>query len=186
MRAHVFFCVAVVCVFLLLGGCGNEQTTTSSGAPGPAPGPGGGGGPQTTQSAFLYCAENSHSTIFAARIDPNTGAVTLVNSAMMGTPGSTATIRVAAHPNGQCVYASDTAFSSAGSMQGTPGIGEFRVDRSTGAISPLPGSPLLTAQRGDELPGLDHRGRAGGHQPGWPLSFPAPSRDDRGGRGRCH
>ncbi len=174
MQFRVFSLAAAACLLIALAGCGSSSprptpTSTMTGSPNPAPNPTSPSpmppsspaptpsptpgsptpSPSPAHSAFLYCAQNSGNTIFSARIDANTGSVTPVNSASTGTPGSTATIRVVAHPSGQYVYASDTQFFSAGQSLGTPGIGEFRVDRSTGAISPLAGSPILTSQRGD-------------------------------------
>lgn len=140
------------------GNSGSSSPSTSSGNSGGSAsnggssgGSGGSSGGAGAASHLLFCGQDSGSNLYSARIDPNSGTVTLVNSAPVGTPGETATVRIAVTPNGQFVYDSVAALHGGGQALGTSGIGEFSVGRDSGNLSPLQGSPVLTKLGGDFL-----------------------------------
>src|SRR5262249_34670971 len=58
----------------------------------------------------------------------------------LGTPS---VIQIVADTRGRFVYVLNVEASAFGMLIGSPGIGGFKIDRQSGALSPLPGSPIL-------------------------------------------
>ncbi len=153
MRKTITRCAAAllaIAAALLLPSCGTIQnamtsstTTSSSASSAPssrAPAP---ASEQPVQSQFLYGGQDASDLVDSARIDPASGAVTPGPSISDNTTGYI--ISVATDPKGRFFYTSDTSTSSAGNS----GIGMFAINRQTGKLNPVVGSPILTREAGD-------------------------------------
>jgi 6-phosphogluconolactonase (cycloisomerase 2 family) len=92
---------------------------------------------------FVYTANGTSDTISGFQIDPTSGALTAVTGSPF--PGGSFPNIVAVHPSGKFVYASNISHPSAlpgGGTTGIVGIAGFSIDPSSGAITPIPGSPF--------------------------------------------
>jgi 6-phosphogluconolactonase (cycloisomerase 2 family) len=85
-------------------------------------------------------------------------------SAVPGSPfdeglGTPSIIQVTADPKGRFVYVLNVSASAAGQTIGNPGIGGFAVNRSTGVLTRVPGSPIVFGANNDNLMAVDGTGR---------------------------
>jgi 6-phosphogluconolactonase (cycloisomerase 2 family) len=132
-----------------------SPTPTPTPAPTPAltPAP-------TAASRFIFGTPGFESGSIQAGVINSNGSV----SAVAGSPfdeglGTPSIIQVTADPKGRFVYVLNVNSSAAGQMIGNPGIGEFAVNRATGALSRVPGSPIVFPANNDNLMAVDGTGR---------------------------
>src|SRR6267378_5098390 len=108
----------------------------------------------TPNGRFLYAGSNASSNISIFSIAPSTGALTLIGSPVptgpAGVAGTPAGIKVS--PNGRFLAVAlpfDPAFFSGGA------VAMFAIDGSTGALTPVTGSPFATRAGGDFATDVD-------------------------------
>jgi 6-phosphogluconolactonase (cycloisomerase 2 family) len=150
MRPKLLF--ATLCtstILLFFTGCGGVGVSGTSQpiAPTPTPAP---GAPTPTPapvaSTFIYGIEAFESDIGYAggHINSATGQVTSV-----GTPfndsglGQNIVIQLISDPQGRFLYSLNLGASSFGIMFGQPGIAELQINRPSGTLTRVPGSPLV-------------------------------------------
>jgi 6-phosphogluconolactonase (cycloisomerase 2 family) len=91
---------------------------------------------------FAYAADGSR--IYAYTIDAATGAVKAVEGGGAAVRAGTDTDGVTIDPTGRFAYVSDPGFHT-GSHDTTPMLFAYRIDPSTGGLTPLRGSPFAVA-----------------------------------------
>ena len=127
------------------GGSGGGSGGSGGGTSGSGGGSGGGGGSTpSSASRFIYGTPGFEAGAVAAGAINNNGQV----SAIAGSPfdeglGSASVIQVTADPKGRFVYLLNVSAMGAGEQIGQAGIGEFSIDRKTGALTRIPGSPIV-------------------------------------------
>lgn len=151
---------------LLSTGCGGNSTMSASNpgatvptptpTPTPTPAPGLGVGSAPAQATFLYGTYGA--TVLGARVTPNGQVIdvpmpTDANSGdtgfMTGTGGNVDSIAI--DPKGRFVYTLDVQTSSFGIPIGNNGIGAFTIDRATGELARVAGSPYPINYRGGSV-----------------------------------
>jgi len=138
------------------GGTTPSGPTSPTPAPIPAPGTSPGVGTAPAQASFVYGTFGP--TVVGGRVtgngqiidvpmptDPNSGDTGF----MSGTGGETDSI--ATDPKGRFVYTLDVQTSSFGIPIGNNGIGAFTVDRATGELTRIAGSPYPVSYRGGSV-----------------------------------
>lgn len=123
-------------MLLLPLGCGDGKVPT----PRPSPTPG-------SPGRFVYVAGGSSRDVSSYAIDPATGGLTPVG--VTGVGGSTP-IALAADPGGRYLWAATSG--------GEGGIRAFAVDRATGALREIAGSPFESGQSTEAI-AIDPAGR---------------------------
>jgi len=85
--------------------------------------------------SFLYAANNQDGTISAFRISPATGQLVLVAGSPFpaGTPGNSTNFSLAAAPLARFLFSTDESSTK---------VHAFAIDRATGALAEVPGSPF--------------------------------------------
>ncbi len=91
---------------------------------------------------FAYVGSPYGKTIYALKIAPDSGALTLIGAplAVGSTPDHRSPAYVAAEPNGNFLYVSQLVDSSAPAADN--GIRGYRVNQETGELTELPDSPF--------------------------------------------
>jgi 6-phosphogluconolactonase (cycloisomerase 2 family) len=138
------------------GGTAPPGPTFPNPSPTPAPGTNLGVGTAPAQASFVYGTFGP--TVVGGRVtgngqiidvpmptDPNSGDTGF----MTGTGGETDSI--ASDPQGRFVYTLDVQTSTFGIPIGSNGIGAFKVDRATGELARIPGSPYPVSYRGGSV-----------------------------------
>jgi 6-phosphogluconolactonase (cycloisomerase 2 family) len=74
----------------------------------------------------------------------------------LGTPSI---IQIVPDPQGRFLYVLNVSASAAGQTIGNPGIGEFSIDRVTGALTRVPGSPIVFPSDNANLMAIDGAGQ---------------------------
>jgi 6-phosphogluconolactonase (cycloisomerase 2 family) len=154
MRTKLLFlilCTATTFSFLI--GCGSVSSSGNSQAASPTPTPIPSQSPTPTPtpasagpSTFIYGIEAFESDIGYAggKINSATGQITSV-----GTPfddsglGQNIVIQLITDPQGRFLYSLNLGAFAVGMTIGNPGIAELQINRQTGAISRVAGSPLV-------------------------------------------
>jgi 6-phosphogluconolactonase (cycloisomerase 2 family) len=114
---------------LSMSGCGEGVTT-----PTPSPTP-------AAPARFAYVANAVEPLIFAYTVDQATGRLSFVGSTRF--EGGDVPLVIAADPQGRWLWAG---------TRGRPvGVQAFAIDRATGLLSALPGSPFLSGTEADAL-----------------------------------
>lgn len=164
-RTQVTQLLSLVLVIVLLPvftGCGSvsvagvsnpSPTPTISPTPVPSPTP-------LLVSRFIYGTPGFESgTIQAGAILGNGSVVPVVGSPFGEGLGQPSVIQVTGDSRGRFVYVLNVEASAVGMLIGTPGIGGFKVDQQTGALTTVPGNPIIFPVRNDNLITLDGLGR---------------------------
>ncbi|HXO38130.1 MAG TPA: beta-propeller fold lactonase family protein [Candidatus Acidoferrum sp.] len=139
----------------LLTGCGSVSNagvsqpapspTPSTPSPSPAPTP-----VVSAASRFIYGIQTFESSIGYAggQISSSTGQITSVGAPFNDSGlGQNIVIQLIADPQGRFLYALNLGASAGGGLIGTPGIAELQINRQTGALARVPGSPIMFASR---------------------------------------
>lgn len=158
----------IVLTFCLVSCNGVSPAPTSSAAPNPGGGPGnssnpgngGGGNTPSAASRFIYGTPGFETQgLEASAIDSKTGKVTPVPGGPFDPGlGQSSMIQALADPQGRFVYTLEVGASAFGNPIGNPGIGEFKINQQTGALSRVAGSPTLFTQRNDNFLAIDATG----------------------------
>jgi len=90
---------------------------------------------------FAYVANYGSNNISAFVVDAATGALTSLNSGPFS--AGTGPSSVAVNPDGNFLYVTN---ASTGSLTSPGSVSSYSIDRSSGAISPAPGSPFTASQ----------------------------------------
>lgn len=86
---------------------------------------------------------------FGGKIDSSSGTVSpLSGNPFANTLGQNIVLQVLADPKGRFFYTLNSGASSFGNTIGVPGIGEYKINRSTGALSPVPNGKILKISAG--------------------------------------
>jgi 6-phosphogluconolactonase (cycloisomerase 2 family) len=114
----------------------------------------------TLVSRFIFGTPGFETGSIQAGVILADGSVTPV----VGSPfdeglGTPSIIQLAADARGRFIYVLNVEASAVGMLIGKPGIGGFKVDRQTGALSRVPGSPVIFPVRNNNLIALDGLGR---------------------------
>lgn len=130
-------------------------TPTPTPAPSPALTP-----TPTTISRFIFGTPGFESSGIQAGVINVSGVV----SAVPGSPfneglGTPSVIQVTGDPKGRFIYALNVSASAAGQTIGNPGIGGFAINRATGALVRVPGSPIVFSANDNNLMAIDGSGR---------------------------
>lgn len=161
---------------VILAGCGGSNGNQVSGSPTPVPGSTPSPTPsptptptatptptpsQFTPSRFIYTIVDFEADggFFGGAINSANGKV----SPVPGTPtanalGQNIVIQVISDPQGRFLYSLNLGASSFGIQFGQIGIGGYKIDRSTGALTPIPNPIIFPAVR-DQLMAIDGTGR---------------------------
>ena len=159
---------------VILSGCGGSSGNQISGSPTPVPGSTPSPTPtptptatptptpsQFTPSRFIYTIVDFEADggFFGGVINSSNGKV----SPVPGTPtanalGQNIVIQVISDPQGRFLYSLNLGASSFGIQFGQIGIGGYKIDRSCGALSPIPNPIIFPAVR-DQLMAIDGTGR---------------------------
>lgn len=137
------------------GGSGSSGSSNGSGN-----GSGGGGSASNSASKFIFGGIGfENGTVDAGTINSN-GSV----SPVQGSPfdeglGQSNTFEMIADPQGRFFYTLNGAASAAGMQLGQSGIAEFAINQSTGALTNVPGSPVLLSQVNQNIMVIDNTGR---------------------------
>jgi 6-phosphogluconolactonase (cycloisomerase 2 family) len=146
MRTKLLLILCTATTLVSFTGCGGISSSSIS-QPTPTPTP---GAPTPTPtpvaSTFIYGIQAFESDIGYAggHINSATGQVTSV-----GTPfndsglGQNIVIQLISDPQGRFLYSLNLGASSFGIMFGTPGIAELQINRPSGTLTRVPGSPLI-------------------------------------------
>jgi 6-phosphogluconolactonase (cycloisomerase 2 family) len=146
MRTKLLLILCTATTLIFFTGCGGiSSSSVNQPTPTPAPGvptP----TPTSVASTFIYGIEAFESDIGYAggHINSATGQVTSV-----GTPfndsglGQNIVIQLISDPQGRFLYSLNLGASSFGIMFGTPGIAELQINRPSGTLTRVPGSPLV-------------------------------------------
>lgn len=159
---HLLSLVLVIVLLPVFTGCGSvsvagvsnpSPTPTISPSPVPSPTP-------LLVSRFIYGTPGFESgTIQAGAILGNGSVVPVVGSPFGEGLGQPSVIQVTGDSRGRFVYVLNVEASAVGMLIGTPGIGGFKVDQQTGALTTVPGNPIIFPVRNDNLIALDGLGR---------------------------
>ncbi len=149
----------------LTAGCNGTMPAPGSSAPpggngnGNTPSPGNGNTP--TASRFIYGTPGFETQgLDASSIDSKTGTVTPIPGGPFDPGlGQSSMIQAIADPQGRFVYTLAVGASAGGTPIGQPGIGEFKIDQQTGALTRVQGSPIVFTQRNDGFLAIDGTGR---------------------------
>jgi 6-phosphogluconolactonase (cycloisomerase 2 family) len=98
------------------------------------------------QGQWLFVTDRSSGTIFTYQINPQTGALTASGNTSIGVSES-----LVIHPSGAWLYATVP--------DGAPGVYAFSVNRATGALTAVPGSPFTSLGSGASNIVLDPTGQ---------------------------
>ncbi len=138
-------------------------------APGPSSPPGGNGNGNTpspgngntTASRFIYGTPGFETQgLDAGSIDSKTGTVTPIPGGPFDPGlGQSSMVQAIADPQGRFVYTLEVGASAGGTPIGQPGIGEFKINQQTGALTRVQGSPIVFMQRNDGFLAIDGAGR---------------------------
>jgi 6-phosphogluconolactonase (cycloisomerase 2 family) len=156
MKAKCLLLVLSAIIAILLAGCGGVSSTSSAQpaatptpTPIPAPSPTPSATPTptpTATSSFIYGIEafESEDGYEAGQINSTNGQVTPVlppfnNSGL----GQNIVIQLISDPQGRFLYGLNIGASGAGQVIGQPGISEMQINRPGGALSLIPGSPVV-------------------------------------------
>ena len=161
MKSKSFFLVFFAIIAILLTGCGGvsstsaAQTPAATPTPTPIPSPSPSASPTptptpTAASSFIYGIQafESDTGYEGGQINSTNGHVTPIlppfNSSGLG---QNIVIQLISDPQGRFLYGLNIGASGAGQVIGVPGIAEMQINRPSGALSPVPGRPLVfTAQ----------------------------------------
>ena len=169
-RVRWLACItAITLAFWLVTGCnGTMSAPATSPSPGgsgsgnaPNPGNGGNGGNTPSASRFIYGTPGFETQgLQAGTIDSKTGKVTPISGGPFDPGlGQSSMIQAIADRQGRFVYTLEVGASAFGNPIGQPGIGEFKIDQQTGALSRVQGSPIVFTQRNDNFLAIDGTGR---------------------------
>lgn len=128
-------------------------TPTPTATPTPTPIP-------TAASRFIFGTPGFETQgLEASTIDGATGKVTPVAGGPFDPGlGQSSMIQAAADPQGRFVYTLEVGASAFGNPIGQPGIGEFKINRQTGALDRIAGSPVLFAHRNNSFVAIEGTG----------------------------
>jgi 6-phosphogluconolactonase (cycloisomerase 2 family) len=101
-------------------------------------------------SRFIYGIQafESSTGYEGGQINSATGQVTSVGAPFNDSGlGQNIVIQLIADPQGRFLYALNLGASAGGGPIGTPGIAELQINRQTGALARVPGSPIMFATR---------------------------------------
>lgn len=170
-RTRVIQLFSLVLLFGLLSvftGCGSvsvnavsnpSPTPTPTATPSPTPTP----IPTPTPvllSRFIYGTPGFESGSVQAGAVLGDGSVSPVVGSPFGEGlGQPSIIQITADSRGRFVYVLNVEASAVGMQIGTPGIGGFKVNSQTGALTAVPGSPIIFPVRNDNFMALDGLGR---------------------------
>lgn len=165
-RTQVTQLLSLVLVIVLLPvftGCGSvngaavfnpSPTPTPIISPTPTPSP-----TPLVVSRFIYGTPGFESGTIQAGAILGDGSVSPVVGSPFGEGlGQPSVIQVTGDSRGRFVYVLNVEASAVGMLIGTPGIAGFKVDRQTGALTTVPGSPIIFPVRNDNLITLDGLG----------------------------
>jgi 6-phosphogluconolactonase len=88
------------------------------------------------EGKFVFAANFGDSTISVFSIGKKSGALTEVSGSPFAAQGSSDELTI--DPMGHFLYAANDGST------GPSGVGAFSINRKTGALSPVPGSPFVT------------------------------------------
>ncbi len=132
---------------------GISPTPTPSPTPIPTPTP-------TLVSRFIYGTPGFESGSVQAGAILGDGSVSPVVGSPFGEGlGQPSIIQVTADSRGRFVYVLNVEAQAVGMQIGNPGIAGFKVNSQTGALTAVPGSPIVFPVRNDNLLALDGLGR---------------------------
>ena len=154
--------VFVVALWLAAGCNGAMPAPGAASSPpggsgnGNAPGPG-----NSTASRSIYGTPGFETQgLDAGSIDNKTGMVTPIPGGPFDPGlGQSSMVQAIADPQGRFVYTLEVGASAGGVPIGQPGIGEFKIDQQTGALTRVQGSPIVFTQRNDGFLAIDGAGR---------------------------
>jgi len=154
-----------------LAGCGSGLIAHVSISPSPTPNPVGSGGntpspaPTPTPappaaSRFIFGTPGFETQgLEASTIDSATGKVTPVAGGPFDPGlGQSSMIQAVSDPQGRFVYTLEVGASAFGNPIGKPGIGEFKINRQTGALDHIAGSPVLFAHANSNFLAIEGTG----------------------------
>jgi 6-phosphogluconolactonase (cycloisomerase 2 family) len=155
MRTKVLLlilCTATALIFFTgcggVGGSSSSQPTPTPSAGGPTPSPT--ATPTPVASSFIYGIQAFESDIGYAggQINSTTGQVTSVGAAFDDSGlGQNIVIQLISDPQGRFLYSLNLGASSFGIMFGTPGIAALQINRPSGTLSRVAGSPIVFNSR---------------------------------------
>lgn len=164
---QLFSFFLVIALLSIFTGCGSVSGNRVTNNPSPTPTPTGtpsGPTPSPTPtptlvSRFIYGTPGFESGSIQAGAILGDGSVTPVVGSPFGEGlGQPSIIQITADSRGRFVYVLNVEASAVGMLIGTPGIGGFKVDQPTGALTAVPGSPIVFPVRNDNLMAVDGAG----------------------------
>ncbi|HKD78616.1 MAG TPA: beta-propeller fold lactonase family protein [Candidatus Angelobacter sp.] len=154
----------VIALLSIFTGCGSVSGNQVTNNPSPTPTPTGTpSGPTPTPtptptlvSRFIYGTPGFESGSIQAGAILGDGSVTPVVGSPFGEGlGQPSIIQITADSRGRFVYVLNVEASAVGMLIGNPGIGGFKVDQQTGALTAVPGSPIVFPAGNDNLLAVD-------------------------------
>ncbi len=166
----VLFLLTLAAALILLSGCGGVSASSRPGpspTPNPSPTPVGSPSPTPTPTpsatgTFIYgiTVFESSSGYLGGQINPTTGQVTPLGPGFNDSGlGQNIVTQVLTDPQGRFLYSLNLGAFAGGQPLGQPGIGEMQINRQTGALSRIPGGPLVFTQSQQGMLAIDHTGR---------------------------
>lgn len=179
-RVHLLSAVVLSCFLLtFFAACSSVSHNNMAGVPSPSPTPGSGGptpspspgaspsptpapSPASATSRFIYGIVDFEASggFFGGAINPATGAVSLVpGSPFANSLGQNIVTQLVAEPHGRFLYSLNQGASSFGNQFGQPGIGAYQINRTNGALIPVPNGQLVIPNVPDTSLAIDGAGR---------------------------
>ncbi|MGZ4879365.1 MAG: lactonase family protein [Candidatus Angelobacter sp.] len=148
----------------VLTGCGSVSSSGGSPTPSnPTPSPSPNPTPVVSAaSRFIYGIQAFESSIGYAggQINSATGQVTSVGAPFNNSGlGQNIVVQVIADPQGRFLYALNLGATSAGVPLGNPGIAELQINRQTGTLARVTGSPIVFTTRRSGTLAIDKSAR---------------------------
>lgn len=158
--------IPALAIVLLLAftGCGSVNGSAKANNPSPTPTPPANPTPSPTPttalaSHFIYGTPGFESgSIQAGVIQSNGSVVPVAGSPFSEGLGTPSVIQVLGDVKGRFVYVLNVEAVAVGMFIGEPGIAGFKIDPQTGALSAVPGSPIVFPQRNNNFMVMDGTG----------------------------
>jgi len=164
MKTKLLFLVLFTTLtFTVLTGCGSVNGSVARPNPSPNPSPSPAPTPAVSAATrFIYGIQAFESSIGYAggQINSATGQVTSVGAPFNNSGlGQNIVIQVIGDAQGRFLYALNLGAASAGGVLGSPGIAELQINRQTGTLARIAGSPLVFPARRSGTLAIDKSSR---------------------------
>jgi 6-phosphogluconolactonase (cycloisomerase 2 family) len=159
----VTLALAIV-LLLAFSGCGSVSGSAKTNNPSPTPTPPANPTPSPTPtpalgSQFIYGMPGFESgSIQAGAIQSNGAVVPVAGSPFDEGLGTPSVIQIVGDVKGRFVYVLNVEAIAVGMIIGEPGIAGFKIDPQSGALTAVPGSPIMFSQRNNNFMVMDGPG----------------------------